>query len=159
MQHRLKQRRGFMKWVAGSAGLLTVGRAARAHHTPTHFGDQVKHKLVYQCNKADPDYLEHVTFSTGEMLRKYGDDIHLVVTCIGPGIQILAKKPTRPVAKKIHERVVSLAYYGVAFHACGNTMKSLHWTDRDLVDFATVVPIGVDDLMKLQEEGFAYVSW
>jgi hypothetical protein len=38
-------------------------------------------------------------------------------------------------------------------------MKSLNWTKNDLLDFARVVPIGVDDLMRLQERGFAYISW
>ncbi|HEB98891.1 MAG TPA: hypothetical protein ENJ05_05245, partial [Thiotrichales bacterium] len=117
------------------------------------------HKLVYQCNKADPDYWRAILFSVGEMLRKYGDDIQLVVVCIGPGIHILAKKPERPVPKKIRERVSSLAAYGVAFHACGNTMKSLGWSKDGLLDFAQVVPVGADDLMRLQEQGFAYISW
>ena len=38
-------------------------------------------------------------------------------------------------------------------------MKSLSWTDKDLVDFAEVVPVGVDDIMQLQEKGFTYISW
>lgn len=152
-------RRGFLKWTAGLAGVLAVGRSANADHTPTHFGDSVAHKLVYQCNKADADYLEHIMFSVGEMLRKYGDDIWLVVTAFGPGVHILAKKPEREIATEIIERVESLASYGVHFHACGNTMKSLGWTEEDMKDFAKVVPIGVDDLMQLQEQGFSYVSW
>lgn len=152
-------RRGFLKWAAGLAGALATGQVARAHHTPTHFGEDVAHKLVYQVNKADPEYLSAILFSVGEMLRKYGDDIWLVVTVIGPGLHILGKKPERPIPQEILERVESLAAYGVHFHACGNTMKSLGWTEDDLKEFAQVVPIGVDDLMQLQERGFAYVSW
>lgn len=30
---------------------------------------------------------------------------------------------------------------------------------RDLVDFAKVVPIGVEDIMLLQEKGFSYMAW
>ena len=152
-------RRGFLKWSAGLAGALAIGRSAQADHTPTHFGDTVAHKVVYQCNKADADYLNHIMFSVGEMLRKYGDDIWLVVTAFGPGLHILAHKPEREIPTEILERVESLASYGVHFHACGNTMKSLGWTEEDIRDFAKVVPIGVDDLMQLQEQGFSYVSW
>jgi intracellular sulfur oxidation DsrE/DsrF family protein len=159
MSQNPTQRRGFLKWIAGSAGLFTLSRTAQAHHTPTHFGDTVSHKLVYQCNKADEEYLNHILFSVGEMLRKYGDDIWLVVGTFGPGLQILGKHPTRPISQEVRERVESLAAYGVHFHACGNTMKSLGWTKEDLVDFAEVVPIGVDDIMQLQEKGFAYMSW
>ena len=152
-------RRRFLKWAGGLAGAAAVGSSARAMHTPTHLDDTVAHKLVYQCNKADAEYLSAVMFSVGEMLRKYGDDIWLVVTAIGPGLHILGKHPERSIAQETLERVESLAAYGVHFHACGNTMKALGWTKDDLRDFAEVVPIGVDDLMQLQERGFAYVSW
>jgi uncharacterized protein len=122
------------------------------------FGEP-KHKLIYQLNKAEPEYMESVLFSVGEMLRKYGDDIHIVVTAIGPGLHLLGKLPERPVAKELQERASSLAMYGVEFHACGNTMTSLTWTEDDLLDFARVVPIGADDLMLYQEKGYAYISW
>ena len=38
-------------------------------------------------------------------------------------------------------------------------MKALKWTEQDLADYAKVVPVGVDDIMQLQEKGFAYMSW
>ena len=122
------------------------------------FGEP-KHKLIYQFNKAEPEYMESVLFSVGEMMRKYGDDIHIVVTAIGPGLHLLGRLPERPVAKELQERAASLAMYGVEFHACGNTMNALGWTEDDLLDFATVVPIGADDLMLYQEKGYAYISW
>jgi hypothetical protein len=65
----------------------------------------------------------------------------------------------RPVPRELQQQAASLAQYGVAFHACGNTMKTLGWSDSDLLPFATVVPVGADDLMLLQEKGFAYISW
>ena len=159
MAQRNTTRRRLLQWLAGAGGVLALNRGAQAHHTETHFGDTVKHKLIYQCNKADPEYLHHITFSVGEMLRKYGDDIYLIVVAFGPGLNILGKKPVRPIPEDITEHVKSLASYGVHFHACGNTMKALKWTQDDLFDFAEVVPIGVDDIMRLQEKGFAYLSW
>ena len=139
------------------AGLLAV--RAQAHHTDSHFEDRSTHQLVYQCNKADSDYIQAILFSCGEMLRTYGDDIELIVTAIGPGLHLLGKRPERTIAKIHQDRAASLAAYGVAFHACGNTMKTLNWTGDDLLDFAKVVPIGAVDLMELQERGFSYISW
>jgi intracellular sulfur oxidation DsrE/DsrF family protein len=98
-------------------------------------------------------------FSAGELLRKYGDDVQIVISAIGPGLHLIGKHPQRPVPVELQQRVSSLAAYGVAFHACGNTMKSLKWTEEDLLPFAKVVPIGADDLMQLQEQGFSYISW
>jgi intracellular sulfur oxidation DsrE/DsrF family protein len=153
------QRRRVLKWFATAATIAALSGGARAELIDRELLGEPEHKLVYQFNKADPDYMQSVLFSVGEMLRKHGDNIHLVVTAIGPGIHILAKKPQRPVPEQVRERVSSLAAYGVSFHACGNTMETLHWSEADLLDFAEVVDIGADDLMQLQEQGYSYISW
>ena len=153
-----QSRRNLLKWMA-AAGTALLGERASAHHTDTHFADDSAHHAVYQCNKADNEYIGHVLFSVGELVRKYGDDVEIVVTCFGPGLHLLGRKPGRPIAKDLQERASSLSDYGVAFHACHNTMKSLGWTKEDLLDFAEIVPIGAEDIMLLQEKGFAYLSW
>ena len=156
-------RRRLLGGLLIGGGLAATGSAQRARaDNPTSQafpGVFEHHHLVYQFNKADPEYQQHVTFSVGAMLRRYQDDIRIVVTCFGPGIHILAKKPLRPVADEIKSRVASLDVYGVEFHACENTMKSLNWTKDDLVPFAKVVPVGAADIMELQEHGYAYLSW
>lgn len=145
--------------IALSGQTIAASESASAEEELRFPGEEAKHNLVYQFNKADQEYHQHVLFSVGAMLRKYGDDIHIVVTCIGPGIHILGKNPTRPVSDETKQRVSSLSQYGVEFHACGNTMKSLKWTKKDLLDFAEVVEVGAADLMELQEKGYSYLSW
>ncbi|MDQ7014750.1 MAG: DsrE family protein [Gammaproteobacteria bacterium] len=141
------------------AMLLLSPMSLWAHHTESHFDDRSPHKVVYQLNKADPAYHDHILFSVGTVLRKYGDDVEIVVEVFAEGIHLLAKNPKRPVPEKVQQKVRSLADYGVAFHACENTMKSLQWEQKDMLDFAKVVPSGADDLMLLQERGFSYISW
>jgi len=158
MQPIDKARRRLVQWLSAAGGLFALNEA-QAHHTDTHFEDKSEHQIVYQCNKAEHDYLASILFSVGEMIRKYGDDVHVVVACFGPGIHLLGDPPARPIAKELQERASSLSAYGVKFHACGNTIKSLGWTEDNLVDYAKVVPIGVDDIMLLQEQGFSYFSW
>ena len=159
--NRTTRRRTFLQWAAATTGLaaLSTKRAAAAAADDDSLFGEPEHKLVYQFNKADPAYMEHVLFSVSAMLREHGDNIHLVVTAIGPGLHILAKKPLRPVPSLIRQRVSSLAAYGISFHACGNTMKSLGWTADDMLEFAEVVDIGANDLMLLQEQGYSYISW
>lgn len=156
-------RRRLLAAAAGLTGAALLGSGTvQAQETvdDLHFpGDEPEHKVVYQFNKADPDYQNHVLFSVGAMLRKYGDNVKIVVVAFGPGIHILGKEPKRPVSEEIKQRVSSLAQYGVEFHACGNTMKSLNWTEEDLHDFAQVVEVGAADLMELQEQGYSYISW
>lgn len=151
-------RRKFLSALGLASGAAIIGKA-QAHHTITHFEDDSKHHVVYQLNKADNQYISSILFSAGELLRKYGDDVEIVIVCIGPGLHLLGKEPGRPIDKIHQERAASLASYGVAFHACGNTMTTLHWGPDALLPFATIVQIGAEDLMLLQEKGFAYISW
>jgi intracellular sulfur oxidation DsrE/DsrF family protein len=141
--------------LAGVAG-VPLASGEEALRFP---GDPAEHKIVYQFNQADPDYHNAVLFSVGAMLRKWGDNIDIVVVGIGPGIHILGKNPGRPVSEDIKQRVSSLSQYGVKFHACGNTMKALKWSEEDLLPFAEVVEVGASDLMELQEQGYTYISW
>jgi len=152
-----KARRRTLAVLLAAVGWTALG-AAQAEELRFP-GEDPTHKVVYQFNKAEPEYHNAVLFSVGAMLRKYGDDIKIVVTAIGPGIHILAKTPGRPVSDEVKQRVASLAQYGVEFHACGNTLTSLGWTEDALLPFAKYVEVGAADLMELQEQGYAYISW
>jgi uncharacterized protein len=148
--------------LAGVATAVGVGRARAAESSADELrfpGDPVSNKIVYQFNKIDPDYQGHVLFSVGALLRKYGDNIKIVVTCFGPGIHLLAEHPQHPVSDENKARVRSLSQYGVEFHACDNTLKTLGWNAFDMVPFAKIVEAGAADLMELQQQGFSYVSW
>jgi hypothetical protein len=156
------QRRKWVQGLLAGSGLAFLGNKSMAAESEPELrfpGDPADHKVVYQFNKGDEDYHNAVLFSVGAMLRKYSDNIHIVVVGIGPGIHILAKHPERPVSKMTKQRVSSLAQYGVEFHACGNTMKSLGWDNKDILPLAKVVEVGAADIMELQEQGYSYLSW
>ncbi len=161
-------RRRLLAGLIASAGVATVSSKLQAaepaepaeEEQELRFpGDPPDHYIVYQFNKANLGYQDHVIFSVGEMLRKYGDNVKIVVVAFAEGIHILGKRPGREVKEEIRQRISSLAHYGVEFHACGNTMKSLKWTEEDLLPFARVVEVGAADLMELQEQGYSYISW
>ena len=67
----------------GLLGGLAAARQLQASHTETHFENSAAHRIVYQCNKADPEYLQHILFSAGELIRKYGDDVEVVIATFG----------------------------------------------------------------------------
>ncbi len=140
-------------------GLASLSGVAQAEEELRFPGDPPDHKVVYQFNTADEATQKAILFSVGAMLRKWGDNISIVVVGIGPGLHILAKNPGRPVSEETRQRVSSLAQYGVEFHACGNTMKALKWVEKDMLPFAKIVEVGASDLMELQEQGYAYISW
>ncbi|MFV2056560.1 MAG: DsrE family protein [Thiohalomonadales bacterium] len=160
------KRRNFLtSLLAGAGGLLALNGVAKASDAADDDkelrfpGDPAEHKVVYQFNKSDSKYHNSVLFSVGAVLRKYGDNVQIVVVGIGTGIHILAKKPERPVSDEIKQRVASLMQYGIKFHACGNTMKSLEWTKKDIIDGVEIVEVGAADLIELQAAGYSYISW
>lgn len=156
-------RRRLLGGLVVGGGLAALGKtqSARAEEEEElRFpGDPPDHKVVYQFNKGDEATQKAIMFSVGAMLRKWGDNIGIVVVAIGPGIHILAKNPKRPVSEEMRQRVSSLNEYGVQFHACGNTMKSLKWEEKDMIPLAKIVEVGASDLMELQEQGYSYISW
>lgn len=162
-------RRSALTKLVATGGAVAMGAAGavQAHKLPDSGeekeerfpGDPPEHFIVYQFNHAEREYHEHVLGSAGAMIAKYEDNVDIVIACFGRGIHILAKNPIRPVSDATKEKVKSLAGQGVKFHACGRTLKSMQWTQDDLLPFATMVDVGVADLMELQEQNYAYVAW
>ncbi len=156
------------RWVGAAAGLAAAGLASAAtNQTPAASNQKATsvlggagNKIVYQLNQADPHYQEDVLNSVSALLSKYVDDIQIAVAVWGPAIHLLAKNPKRPVAKLLQDRTRSMAeFYGVRFIACNNTLRSLGWSDKDLHDFVQIEEFGAATIMRLQQEGYAYLAW
>lgn len=123
-------------------------------------GDPPEHKAVYMWNKSDPEYQTHILNSIQAMITEFGDNVGIAVVAIGPGIHVLAKHPQRKVPPEIYARVKSLATdYHVRWIACGNTMKTIGWTDKDMRPFAEYAQVGAAALMALQENGYKLLVW
>lgn len=144
--------------AAATAGTVLPTRAATAQAPASDDGPP--HKVVYQINRHEPEYQEAILNSIGAMLKKYVDDVRIVVVVWGPGIHLLAKKPKRPVPKVHQQRVRDMNQsYGIEFIACGNTMHTIGWEKEDMLDIARVEEVGAAAIMELQEKGYAYIAW
>ena len=123
-------------------------------------GDPPAHHVVYMLNKADPEYHKHILNSVQAMIKMYGGNVEIAIVFIGPGMNLLAKKPIRRVEPEAVARVESFAKdYGVRMIACGNTVNTVGWDHADIQPFAEYALVGAAALMALQEKGFAYISW
>jgi len=148
------------RWLQMAAVAAPTAAVAAGKPTDRMPGDPPEHKVVYQLNQADADYIEHILNSVGAMIGKYEDNVAITVVAFGPGIHLLARRPGRPVPETLRQRAASQARdYGVRFVACGNTMKTLDWTAQDIEPFARVEEVGAAVLMELQEQGWAYIAW
>jgi hypothetical protein len=144
--------------AAATAGAALPAAASAAQSATANDGPP--HKVVYQINRHEPEYQEAILNSISAMLKKYVDDVAIVVVVWGPGIHLLAKKPKRPVPKTLQQRVRGMSEsYGIEFIACGNTMHTVGWEKADMLDFAKVEEVGAAAIMELQEKGYAYIAW
>jgi len=151
------RRRRFLGGLAVAGGLLAVTGTSRADA----FSDGNANRVVYQLNKFDVDYIKEILHSAAVVLQTYPDNVDVVVTCFGPGIWVLVKEANNrhKLDTYIREMVSSQAMYGVEFHACEQTMKTVGLTPDGLVPEARVVPSGAVDLIKLQQNNYAYIAW
>jgi len=150
-------RRRFLSTAAGLGAGLLVGKTAFAERFP---GDPPEHFVVYQLNRAEPEYQTAILNSVSAMFGKYGDALAVAVVAFGPGVHILAKEPKREVDELLQQRVKNFASeFGVEFVACGNTMNSVGYTADDIFDFARIEEVGASALLEYQEKGYAYIAW
>lgn len=95
--------------------------------------------------------VENVQKSLGAKTTK------IEVVAHGKGVgMLLAKTSTENVELKA--KLDQLHAAGVIFAACENTMKREKLDKKDLVELSTTVDSGVSEVIRKQEQGYAYIK-
>ena len=79
------------------------------------------------------------------------DNVDIEVVTYGPGVNML--KFESNVAERVDEAIKA----GVKIVACQNTMKALKLNKSDMMSTIAYVPAGVIELIRKQNEGYAYI--
>ena len=135
--------------ILWTAALLPFATPAFAQAPAT----DKKHRLVIQVSDNEPARWTMVLNNTRNAQVDMGgpEKIDIEIVAYGPGIAMLKKGS--PVA----DRIADLTKNGVKVVACENTMKGQHLSKDDMLGTVGYVPAGVTELMKKQEEGWAYL--
>lgn len=80
-----------------------------------------------------------------------GSEIELV--CHGPGLDFLLKEKSTYI-----NRLEKMHLQGVSYVGCEYTMSQKKIKREELVDIASTVPYGIVEIIKRQQEGWAYVK-
>jgi intracellular sulfur oxidation DsrE/DsrF family protein len=112
-----------------------------------------KHRLVIQVTDNDPARWTMVLNNTKNAQEDVGgaDKIDLEIVAYGPGINMLKKD------SPVGDRIAALVKSGVKVVGCENTMKGMHLSKDEMLTTVGYVPAGVTELMKKQQEGWAYI--
>jgi intracellular sulfur oxidation DsrE/DsrF family protein len=109
--------------------------------------------VVIQMSDNDPAKWNLALNNAKNVQQEMGKDkVDIEIVAYGPGINML--KFDSEVANRVTEAEKS----GIAIRACGNTMKAMKLTDKDLNPSAKVVPAGVIEIMTKQEAGWTYIK-
>lgn len=133
-----------MSAVAALAMLVPMASLAQSH--------PMKNKVVFQVSDGDPQKWNLTLNNAKNVQDDLGsNEVDLEIVVYGPGIGML--KGDSPVAKRIADALKG----GVKVVACENTMKAQKLVYADMLPAIGYVPAGVVELMKKQQEGYAYI--
>ena len=142
----MKQTKKFLGALLG--GVLMMG--ALALPTATLAAD--KAKMVVQVSDSNPATWNLALNNIKNVQKDLGkDNVELELVAYGPGIGML--KADSEVANRIDDAVDS----GVHVMACQNTMHGQKLTKEDMNAKIGYVPSGVVEILRRQQEGYAYL--
>jgi hypothetical protein len=109
-------------------------------------------RVVVQVSEADPARWNLVLNNVKNLQDELGaKNVTVEVVVYGPGIGMLKfDAPT-------NSRVTDALKAGVAVQACENTMRNQKLTAADMHPGVSYVPAGVVQIIKRQQEGWAYL--
>lgn len=124
-------------------GLLSAPVAALA---------QDKSKMVIQVSDNDPKKWELTVANAKNIQKELGKgNVELEVVAYGPGIMMLKAH------SKSEKGVAEMVNSGVNVVACLNTMAKEKLKKQDMLPTIGYVPSGAVEILKKQEQGYAYL--
>jgi len=140
-------RRTFGALGAAAALMLLLPAAA-----PAQTAAPPKQRAVLQVSDADPQKWNLALNNAKNVQDDLGAEaVELEIVVYGPGIGML--KADSPVGKRVADALKS----GVKVVACENTMRAQKLVYADMLPAIGYVPAGVTELMRKQQQGWAYI--
>ena len=139
-------RRRFLVAAASAAGGGLMSFAAQADDASK------KARVVVQVSEADPSRWNLVLNNVRNLQEDLGAaNVAIEVVAYGPGIGMLKLDAVT------NSRVSEAIKAGVQVAACENTMRSQKLARSDMHPAVSYVPAGVVEIVKRQQEGWAYL--
>jgi intracellular sulfur oxidation DsrE/DsrF family protein len=130
-----------------AAALPLLSRAQAQAAAPA-----VKNRALFQVTDNDPARWNMILNNMTNLREGVGGEaIEIELVAFGPGIHML--KADSPVKARIADALKS----GVTINGCQNTMKGMKLTPADMLPEIAYVPSGVVEVMRKQQQGWAYI--
>ena len=109
-----------------------------------------QNRIVFQVTEDDSRKWNAILANVSNVQQELGR-VDIAVVAIGPGLGML--KADALTANRVQDAMAA----GVRFVACGNTMKAQHLTKDDMIDGIDYAKAGYVEVMRLQQQGWAYI--
>jgi uncharacterized protein len=117
------------------------------------FAQAKVHRVLFALTSSDPADWNLTVGNVQNLTAGVApDEIQVEIVAYGPGILFL--KSDSAVAADLK----GLQAVHVRLVACGNAMRARHLTPADLVTGVEVVPAGIVEVVRKQEEGWSYIK-
>lgn len=136
------------------AALLTPNLHALAAENvgPAKTAPAMNNRIVIQINEDDVKKWNVVLANIRNIQTELGSGkVAIALVAIGPGLGMLSAESLA--ANGVRDALTA----GVEFIACGNSMKAQNIEKADLIDGVKVAVAGYVELMKRQQQGWAYL--
>lgn len=134
---------GLLALLAGSSATVSAAEAASAMAAKPQ-------KVVFQVNEDDSRKWNTILGNINNVQEELGR-VEVTVVAIGPGLGML--KAEALTANKVQDAMAA----GVRFVACGNSMAAQKLGKDDMIDGIGYAKAGYVELMRLQQQGWAYI--
>ena len=132
--------------AAGAAALVAVALPAAAQSQPA------KNRALFQITDNDPARWNLILNNMANLRDGVGGEgAEIELVAYGPGLLML--KADSPVKERLAEALKS----GVKINACQQTMRGMKFVPADMVPEIGYVPSGVVEVMRKQQQGWAYI--
>ncbi|HUI99595.1 MAG TPA: DsrE family protein [Usitatibacter sp.] len=137
---------------AGACAMLALALPGCAQTGQPAQADAARQRVVFQVSDGDPGKWNLALNNARNVQQDVGaKNVDIEIVAYGPGIGMLKKNSA--VSQRIDEATMS----GMKVVACENTMHAQKLSKADMLEGIGYVPAGVVEIMKKQQEGWAYV--
>lgn len=109
-------------------------------------------KVVFHIDWDDEKVLNLLLTNVENLLKAISEDAKVCVVANGSAVNLFKKD------SEFNPRVEALVEKGVRFLMCNNSLNKFGLSLDDLISGCEVVKAGVLELVKLQEDGYAYIK-
>jgi hypothetical protein len=135
--------------------LLLSGAALLGAAAPLAFAQTstpTKNRALFQVTDNDPARWNMI-LNNMQNLRDGvgGEPVEIELVAYGPGINMLKADSS------VKQRIAEALKAGVTVNACQNTMTNAKLVPADMLPNISYVPAGVVEVMRKQQQGWAYI--